>query len=53
MSSTIPPPKKRPGTPGTLPPPDDFDEEAPTAIVPGKERIDMPHEFDPGGDLEE
>jgi hypothetical protein len=50
MSSiTIPP--KRPGAPTTVPPPDDFDEEAPTAVVPGQRvPAGMPREFDPGGE---
>jgi hypothetical protein len=52
MSSTLPP-RKRPGAPETRPPVDDFDEEAPTSVVPGKERVDMPREFDPGGVLDE
>jgi hypothetical protein len=52
MSSTVPP-RKRPGAPETKPPPDDFDEEAPTSVAPGKVRVDMPHEFDPGGVLDD
>ncbi len=53
MSSTLPP-KKRPGAPGTLPPPDDFDEDAPTAVVPDRQpRVDMPREFDEGGLLDD
>ena len=52
--STIPPPSKRPGAPRTLPPPDDFDEDAPTSVVPGKHpRVDMPQEFDEGGELDD
>ena len=52
MSSSVPP-RKRPGAPETKPPPDDFDEEAPTSVVPGKARVDMPREFDPGGALDD
>jgi hypothetical protein len=44
--------RKRPGAPETQPPPDDFDE-VPTSVVPGKARVDMPREFDPGGALDD
>jgi hypothetical protein len=52
MSSNVPP-RKRPGAPETQPPPDDFDEDAPTSVAPGKARVDMPREFDPGGVLDD
>jgi hypothetical protein len=52
--STLPPPPRKPGAPPTIPPPTDFDEDAPTAVAPDKKpRADMPHEFDEGGELDE
>jgi hypothetical protein len=46
------PPKKRPGAPTTVPPPNDFDEDAPTSVVPGRPPKPQDHEFDEGGELE-
>jgi hypothetical protein len=45
------PPKRKPGS--TLPPPDDFDEDAPTSVVPGKAPLPQQREFDEGGELDE
>jgi hypothetical protein len=51
--STLPP-KKRPGAPTTQPPPDEFDEEAPTSVKPGRPApAAMPKQFDEGGALQD
>jgi hypothetical protein len=52
--TTLPPPPKKPGSPGLVPPATDFDEDAPTSVVPRKKPADdMPKEFDEGGELDE
>jgi hypothetical protein len=51
MSTT--PPKKRPDAPTTVPPPNDFDEDAPTSVVPGRPPRPHSHEFDEGGELDD